>query len=170
MISTLKIKQMGYEASVQREIAVLRKMEHPSVARLVASFRWRDGAYLVLEYAAKGDLFTQIASQGVVDEECARFWLGEVAEALRHVHRLGFVYGDLKPENILLTGEARALALPAQAQQELLARCEAVGFRGARARFHMKGLHPRFFFELKAAKDKHAKRRGPIDEREHAAA
>jgi serine/threonine/tyrosine protein kinase RAD53 len=113
---------MGYEASVRREMAVLRKMEHPGVARLVASFRWRDGAYLVLEYAAKGDLFTQITSQGVVDEACTRFWLGEVAEALRHVHRLGFVYGDLKPENILLTGVASALALPAEAYQALLVR------------------------------------------------
>ena len=48
---------------MRREIAVLRKMEHPCVARLVASFRWRDGAYLVLEYAAKGDLFTQVRTR-----------------------------------------------------------------------------------------------------------
>ncbi|KAK3269097.1 hypothetical protein CYMTET_22438, partial [Cymbomonas tetramitiformis] len=40
-------RDMGYEASVRREVAVLRVLSHPGVARLVASFRWRDGAYLV---------------------------------------------------------------------------------------------------------------------------
>lgn len=48
---------------MRREMAVLRLMSHPGVARLIASFRWRDGAYLVLEFASKGDLFSQIAAQ-----------------------------------------------------------------------------------------------------------
>jgi serine/threonine protein kinase len=39
VISTVKIAEMGYEASVRREIAVLRLMEHPGVARLITSFR-----------------------------------------------------------------------------------------------------------------------------------
>ncbi|KAK3286140.1 hypothetical protein CYMTET_6290 [Cymbomonas tetramitiformis] len=102
-ISTTTIRDMGYEASVRREVAVLRVLSHPGVARLVASFRWRDGAYLVLEYASKGDLHSQIAAQGKLDETCTRFWMGEVTAALQAVHDTGFVYGDLKPENILLT-------------------------------------------------------------------
>ena len=56
----LTARPSGYEASVSREIAVLRLMTHPGVARMVASFRWRTGAYLVLEYASRGDLHTQV--------------------------------------------------------------------------------------------------------------
>ena len=35
--------------AVAREIATLRLMSHPGIARLVSSFKWRDGIYLVLE-------------------------------------------------------------------------------------------------------------------------
>jgi serine/threonine protein kinase len=66
-------------------------------------------------------LFTQVATQGTIDEECVRFWLGEVVVALQHVHQLGFVYGDLKPENILLTGEAPPPGCPSRAQAEQVA-------------------------------------------------
>ena len=41
--------ELGYEAAICREVAVLRQMEHPGVARLVASFRWHDDVYLLLE-------------------------------------------------------------------------------------------------------------------------
>ncbi|EJK74205.1 hypothetical protein THAOC_04131 [Thalassiosira oceanica] len=54
VVSTARIEELGYEASVEREIAVLRTLSHPGVARLVSSFRFRDGAYLVLEYASGG--------------------------------------------------------------------------------------------------------------------
>ncbi len=39
---------------------MLRVFSHPGLARLVASFRWREGAYFVLEYASRGDLHTQV--------------------------------------------------------------------------------------------------------------
>ena len=51
---------VGYESSVQRELAVLRLLGHPGITRLVASFRWRDAAYFVLEYASGGDLHTRV--------------------------------------------------------------------------------------------------------------
>jgi hypothetical protein len=35
------MRELGYEPSVRREIAILRQLRHVSVARLVASFRWR---------------------------------------------------------------------------------------------------------------------------------
>ena len=74
-----------YEASVSREIAVLRVMSHPGIARMVAHFRWRDGAYLVLEHAAKGDLHTYIAVNGSLDAPSCRFVAGEILAALEHV-------------------------------------------------------------------------------------
>ena len=41
--------ELGYEAAICREVAVLRQMKHPGVARLVASFRWHEDVYLLLE-------------------------------------------------------------------------------------------------------------------------
>jgi len=98
----------GYEASVRREMAVLRVLTHPGIARLVATFRWRDGAYLVMEFAAKGDLHTLLQDRGSLNEAAARFVTGEVVAALHSVHSTGFAYGDLKPENVLLTASGHA--------------------------------------------------------------
>ena len=83
---------------MNREIAVLRQLSHPGVARLISSFRFNDGAYLVLEYAEGGDLHTMVTTNGSLDEESARFVCGEVVAGLASIHGRGFVYGDLKPE------------------------------------------------------------------------
>lgn len=103
IISTEKIRELGYEASVQREIAVLRVLSHPGIARLISSFRFRDGAYLVLEYAGGGDLHSLLRKHGSLDHESTRFVVGEVIAALSSIHDMGLVYGDLKTENILIT-------------------------------------------------------------------
>lgn len=102
VISTRKIEELGYSKSVNREIAILRTLSHPSIARLVSSFRFRDGAYLVLEYASGGDLHTLLRRNGSLDHDSTKFVIGEVVGALWSVHESGFVYGDLKPENVLI--------------------------------------------------------------------
>ena len=103
VISTEKIQECGYEYSVGREIAVLRMLSHPGVARLVSSFRFREGAYLVLEYASGGDLHDFLRKKGSLDEESTRFVIGEVIAGLQSIHDLGLVLIDLKAENILIT-------------------------------------------------------------------
>ncbi len=103
VIARSKITELGYEANVTREIAALRIVSHPNVARLVSSFRFRDGAYLVLEYAANGDLHGLVSENGSLDVASARFVTGEVLAALAAIHDEGFVFGDLKPENVYIT-------------------------------------------------------------------
>jgi len=103
VVSTRKITELGYEQSINREIAILRTMSHPGIARLISSFRFRDGAYLVLEYASGGDLHTLLKRNGSIDHASTQFVIGEIVAALSSIHDAGFVYGDLKPENCLIT-------------------------------------------------------------------
>jgi len=103
IVSTQMIDEMGYEQSINREIAILRTMSHPGIARLISSFRFRDGAYLVLEYSSGGDLHTLLKKNGSLDHESTRFVIGSAAAAIWHIHQRGFVYADFKPENILIT-------------------------------------------------------------------
>jgi serine/threonine protein kinase len=97
------IKAHNYGENILREICCLRKLSHPSVARLVSSFRWRDGIYLVLEYGSCGDLHTYIRRNGPLNEQTSKVVVGEITTALAAVHETGFVYGDLKPENVVVT-------------------------------------------------------------------
>jgi len=108
IIDTKTMEDLGYEACVNREICVLKMISHPGVARMVSSFRWRDGAYLVLEYAAKGDLHSLLVRMGKLPEDMVRFFVGETVAALSAIHELGFVYGDLKPENVVITSTCHA--------------------------------------------------------------
>ncbi|GKZ00406.1 hypothetical protein MPSEU_000993600 [Mayamaea pseudoterrestris] len=103
VISTEKIRELGYESSVQREIAVLRILSHPGIARLISSFRFQDGAYLVLEYASRGDLHSLLRRHGSLDDPSTRYVVGSVIAALMSIHDIGLVYSDLKAENILIT-------------------------------------------------------------------
>jgi len=98
-----KVREEGLQLNVSREIAVLRMLTHPGIARLVSSFAYKGDAYLVLEFASLGDLQSLISRLGALPQRICRFVSGSVAAAVLHIHDLGFVYGDLKPENILLT-------------------------------------------------------------------
>ena len=123
------IKELGYEGAVRREIVVLRQLSHPGISRLVASFRWRDDIYLLLEYAARGDLHGHLRRMGSLAVPNAQFLFAQIAAALKCIHEAGFAYGDLKPENILLTlsghakltdfGAARALEGSEKARKAL---------------------------------------------------
>jgi serine/threonine protein kinase len=65
--------------SVQREVAVLRVLSHPGIARIASSFRCREGVYLVLEYAASGgDLHSLLRKNGSLDHDATCFVTGEV--------------------------------------------------------------------------------------------
>lgn len=102
IISRKTLDEVGYVANARREVAVLSHLTHPNTARMVSSFSWRDGIYLVLEYGSRGDLHTLLTKLGSLDEDSARWLCGEVLAALLAVHDLGLLYCDCKPENVVL--------------------------------------------------------------------
>ncbi|EER10510.1 serine/threonine protein kinase, putative [Perkinsus marinus ATCC 50983] len=93
-----------YSQNISREIAILRLMPHPGITRLVSAFMYHNECYLVLEYAANGDMFDYLQAHpsGLSEGEAKRA-LGEVLAALDSIHQQGFVYVDMKPENIVIT-------------------------------------------------------------------
>jgi serine/threonine protein kinase len=78
IIQAAKIATLNYRASVVREMAVLQLLSHPGVARLVSAFRYSDSAYLVLEYAAKGDLHSQLVRRGKLEHKFARYGVNNI--------------------------------------------------------------------------------------------
>jgi serine/threonine protein kinase len=102
------LAQRHYAAAAAREVAALRAVSHPGIARLVAAFRWRADVFLLLEHAPGGDLHSTLAALGSLSEAPARFLAGELAAALSAVHAAGLAFGDLKPENIVLTASGHA--------------------------------------------------------------
>ena len=104
IISDTKIEEFHYKNNVIREMAILKVLGHPNLCRMVSAFKYRGSAYLVLEYASRGDLHNHIINGGnKLSHLQARFVLGEVFAGLTCIHDIGFSYNDLKPENVLIT-------------------------------------------------------------------
>lgn len=58
---------------------------------------------LVLDLVPGGDLQQLLQRHGCLSEPAARSIAKQLAEALRHVHRLGIIHRDVKLENVLVT-------------------------------------------------------------------
>ena len=75
IIPSDKINELQYRTSVIREMAVLQLLNHPGISRLISAFRYKDSAYMVLEYASKGDLHTYLINNGKLEHLQCRYYL-----------------------------------------------------------------------------------------------
>ena len=48
--------------------------------------------YFLLEFASGGDMFNAVEEHNTFPEEWCRFYVAEIALALEHIHKLGFMY------------------------------------------------------------------------------
>eukprot|EP00756_Hemistasia_phaeocysticola_P033374 Hpha_TRINITY_DN16462_c0_g1::TRINITY_DN16462_c0_g1_i1::g.161896::m.161896 len=92
---------------LEREIATMKKLDHPSVLCLYDALETTDNIYLILEFAGGGELFDLIQDHKRFTEEVARSYFQQLVLGLRYCHRQGIVHRDLKPQNLLLTSEGR---------------------------------------------------------------
>ncbi|KAA1472368.1 CAMK/CAMKL/CHK1 protein kinase [Dentipellis sp. KUC8613] len=58
--------------------------------------------YMLLEFAAGGDLFDKIAPDIGVGEDIAHYYFLQLLDGLSYIHGEGVCHRDLKPENLLL--------------------------------------------------------------------
>merc|ERR1712173_271179 len=72
------------------------------LVKLLFSFQDDNWLYLVMEYCAGGDLMTILMRDDILTEEQTRFYMSELAMAIKSVHDLKFVHRDLKPDNVLI--------------------------------------------------------------------
>ncbi|KAG6331083.1 hypothetical protein ID866_8005 [Astraeus odoratus] len=87
---------------VERDILTATKT--PWLVRLLYAFQDSENVYLAMEYVPGGDFRTLLNNSGVLKEEHARFYIGEMFVAVNELHKLGYIHRDLKPENFLVDG------------------------------------------------------------------
>ncbi|CDH52500.1 cbl-interacting serine threonine-protein kinase16 [Lichtheimia corymbifera JMRC:FSU:9682] len=93
-------------SSIEREVGVLKFIDHPSIVHLEATMETEQHLCIVMEYAQGGELFDFVQkmhqSRKPVDEELIRRIFTELLHVVLWLHEHNIVHRDLKLENILI--------------------------------------------------------------------
>ena len=91
-----------------REIATMRYLRHPRIARMLDSYM-RDKLHIVYELIRHGELFDWMrrkydnaAARPAISDVTTTRIARQIAQALKYCHSKGVAHRDLKPENILV--------------------------------------------------------------------
>lgn len=83
------------------EVQILRKIAHPFIPRLAATYKDHDMLYLLMDYVPGGELATVLRRQRRFPEPVAAFYAAIVVSVFEFLHDRQIVYRDLRPENLL---------------------------------------------------------------------
>jgi aurora kinase, other len=90
------------EHQLRREVEIQSHLRHPNILRLFGYFHDRERVFLILEYAAKGELYKELQRSGRFPETKAATHVAALAGALAYCHAKHVFHRDIKPENLLV--------------------------------------------------------------------
>ncbi|KAK3929464.1 Ovarian-specific serine/threonine-protein kinase Lok [Frankliniella fusca] len=89
-------------STLENEIKILKKIDHPNVIKLVHDVDCHVQKYLFLELMKGNDLFARITDSKRLTERQSKLYFYQIASGVKYLHSMGIVHRDLKPENVLL--------------------------------------------------------------------
>lgn len=101
-IKTMR-KEQEYMQLYGREIAVIKRVDHPNIVRTYDLFETDKKIHIVMEYMRGGMLFEAIEDGIDFPEVDVAQLLREILHGMMYLHELGVVHRDIKPENVLTT-------------------------------------------------------------------
>ncbi|CAM6096512.1 unnamed protein product [Calypogeia fissa] len=90
------------DESLEREIQVLEKVQHPNCICFKECFFTSNSVYLITELVTGGELLDRVLAKGKYTENEAARTIHQVLMGVAYLHSVGIVHRDLKLENILL--------------------------------------------------------------------
>jgi len=89
-------------AKVEREITIMKLIEHHNVLKLYDVYESKKNLFLVLEYVGGGELFEYLVKKGRLPLSEAKRCFRQIVSAVHYCHEHLICHRDLKPENLLL--------------------------------------------------------------------
>ncbi|PPQ96589.1 hypothetical protein CVT26_006326 [Gymnopilus dilepis] len=91
--------------AVEREIVVMKLIDHPNIMKLYDVWETSSSLYLILEYVQGGELFEYLCDKGRPPISEVVSYFQQIICAVAHCHRYNIAHRDLKLENILIDQE-----------------------------------------------------------------
>lgn len=93
---------------LDREVAVLRQLQHPAIVPLIDAFDDGGELVLVMPYLEGGNLAERVQADGPRSADAVRALATRLLPALAAAHRAGIIHRDIKPANVLFDGDGVA--------------------------------------------------------------
>ena len=100
-----KIQDQTDIERINREIIILKMINHPHLAKLYETITTKNNIYLVMPYINGGDLFDYIFENTKLSEEVAKMLFAQIISCMEYLNKLNICHRDIKPENILLNNK-----------------------------------------------------------------
>lgn len=86
----------------EREIAILKKLQHPHIVRYYGGGKVGSQRFYAMELVEGGSLEAHLKQHKKLPWEEVLIFSRQIAEALEHAHTAGVIHRDLKPANLLI--------------------------------------------------------------------
>ncbi|KAH0850518.1 hypothetical protein HID58_095470 [Brassica napus] len=97
-----QLQQSQVEHQLRREVEIQSHLRNPNILRLYGNFYDPKRVYLILEYAARGELYKELQKCKYFSERRAATYVASLARALIYCHGKHVIHIDIKPENLLI--------------------------------------------------------------------
>jgi serine/threonine-protein kinase len=95
----------------QRELEVMKTLNHPAIQNGLTSGKFNNTPYLVTELINGESMRDYVAKCAPLQVEAAVSLIRKIADGLKHCHENEIIHRDLKPENILITPEGQPIII-----------------------------------------------------------
>ncbi|XP_043944162.1 serine/threonine-protein kinase 33-like [Protopterus annectens] len=99
-----KEKAGNFTKMLEREIAILKMVNHQNIIQLIEVYESPQKVYLVTEFCEFGELKKILEQKKCMNEYETKHIIASLADAVAYLHKNGIVHRDLKLENILVKG------------------------------------------------------------------